>query len=83
MFVRGKEVPHPCTSIRLFALLDGMKWSHLPNAGGLYDQDPKLLDDFRYIFAKRGEEQERERKKNEREANASKSRRNKPMGRAH
>jgi hypothetical protein len=60
-----------------------MKWSHLPLAGGLYDQSPDLLDQFRYIFGKRGEEQERERKKNEREANAAKSKRGKPLGRAH
>lgn len=80
--MRGKEVPHPCTSIRLFALLDGMKWSHLPVAGGLYDQDPILLDQFRYIFAKRGEEQERERKRNAREAEQAKSKRGKPLGRA-
>jgi hypothetical protein len=49
----------------------------------LYDQSPDLLDQFRYIFGKRGEEQERERKKNEREANAAKSKRGKPLGRAH
>lgn len=28
-----------------------MEWTHLPNAGGLYDQDPILLDRFMYIFA--------------------------------
>ena len=26
-----------------------MKWTHLPNAGGLYDQHPKMLDDFLFI----------------------------------
>jgi hypothetical protein len=41
-----------------------MKWNHLPVEGGLYDQHPKLLEDFRYIFAKRGEhEAEQERKR--------------------
>lgn len=82
LFVRGKEVPHPCTEIRLFALLDGMKWAHLPVAGGLYDQSPELLDAFRHIFAERGKEQDRERKKNEREVGQARSKVGKPLGRA-
>lgn len=81
LFVRGKEVPNPCTAIRMFALCDAMKWSHLPTAGGLYDQDPALLDAFRFIFAERGKEQDRERKKTEKEA-AAKSGRGRPLGRA-
>jgi len=41
-----------------------MKWSHLPVAGGLYDQHPELLEQWRFIFAKRGEyEAEQERKR--------------------
>lgn len=35
----------------MFSLLSSMKWSHLPNAGGLYDQNPELLDAIRKIFA--------------------------------
>jgi hypothetical protein len=46
----------------MFSLCESMKWAHLPNAGGLYDQHPELLDGFRYIFSVRGEEQERQRK---------------------
>jgi hypothetical protein len=23
-----------------------MKWTHLPNAGGIYDQHPKFMDDL-------------------------------------
>ena len=26
-----------------------MKWAHLPNKGGIYDQHPKMLDDFLVI----------------------------------
>ena len=52
----------------MFALCEGMKWSHLPVAGGLYDQHPDLLDAFRYIFAKRNEYEAKEAEKREREA---------------
>lgn len=38
-----------------------MKWSHLPVAGGLYDQDPRLLDDWRYIFGERSKHEHEER----------------------
>lgn len=41
-----------------------MKWNHLPVEGGLYDQHPKLLEEFRYIFATRNEyEREQEAKR--------------------
>lgn len=54
-----------------------MKWAHLPNAGGLYDQDPDLLDKFTIIFKAIGDrdreeadktkaEQEKIRKQNSR-----------------
>lgn len=57
------------TSIRLFSLCEGMKWSHLPVAGGLYDQHPDLLDQFRYIFMKRNEHEAAEQEKREAEQN--------------
>ncbi|HEY6019720.1 MAG TPA: hypothetical protein VIY48_07410 [Candidatus Paceibacterota bacterium] len=45
-----------------------MKWAHLPNAGGLYEQDPDLLDGFEIIFQERSDyeraEREREDRKN-------------------
>jgi len=43
-----------------------MKWSHLPVEGGLYDQHPKLLDDFQIIMAT---EASVERKRRAREKN--------------
>jgi hypothetical protein len=42
-----------------------MKWSHLPVEGGIYDQHPKLIDQFRYIFATRAEHEEKKRKADE------------------
>lgn len=42
-----------------------MKWAHLPEPGGLYDQHPDLIAKFEYIFAKRAEYQEAERKREE------------------
>jgi hypothetical protein len=53
----------------MFSLCEGMKWSHLPVAGGIYDQRPELMDKFQIIFqmraeieAKRQEEDERRNK---------------------
>ena len=46
-----------------------MKWNHLPEEGGIYNQDPDLLEGFLYIFAKRAEHEEEENKKREREKN--------------
>jgi hypothetical protein len=43
-----------------------MKWSHLPVAGGIYDQHPELLSQWQYIFHKRAEYDEAQRKKEER-----------------
>ncbi len=54
---------HP--SLKMFGLCEAMKWNHLPNAGGLYDQHPDMLDDFHYIFQTRAEHEENERKKEE------------------
>lgn len=64
---------NPATSIRLFSLCENMKWNHLPEAGGLYDQHPDLLDQFQYIFAARAEYQEKERKRDEAERQRKKN----------
>lgn len=70
-YLEGEAVQDPSESIRMFSLCEGMKWSHLPVAGGLYDQHPKLLDEWRIIFqiraeieAKRAKEDERRNKVN-------------------
>ena len=56
-------------SIRLYSICKGMKWTHLPVEGGLYDQHPQLMDDFVVIMMaenraerKRIEEQRRQSK---------------------
>lgn len=38
-------------SLRLFMLLDATHWSHLPVAGGWYDQHPDFVDEVVEIFA--------------------------------
>lgn len=50
-----------------------MKWAHLPNAGGIYDQHPQLLLEWNAIFAKQAE-------KSEREAAADKAKSRRGMG---
>lgn len=72
-FVEGKAITNAHPMIRMFALCEAMKWNHLPLAGGLYEQDPELLDGFMYIFGERAayeEEQERKRKAEDRRKNA-------------
>lgn len=53
----------------MFSLCEAMKWNHLPVSGGLYDQDPDLLDGFMIIFSARAEHEAEEERKREREAN--------------
>lgn len=48
-------------SLRLYLICKNMKWTHLPIAGGLYDQHPKLMDDF---FLLMNAESEHQAKKN-------------------
>lgn len=55
-----------------------MKWAHLPEAGGLYDQNPQLLDGFQRIFSIRSdyeaEKQEKDEADRDRETRAAKLR---------
>lgn len=44
-----------------------MNWAHLPVAGGIYDQNPKLIDQWTIIFNKQAEHERREMAKRERE----------------
>jgi hypothetical protein len=37
-----------------------MEFRHLPTAGGIYDQNPEMLDRFQYIWMKLNEQRERE-----------------------
>lgn len=47
----------------MFILCDGMKWAHLPVEGGIYDQHPRLIDDFEYIAGRRAEHMAKEQAK--------------------
>lgn len=67
-WVRGQPVEHPTESIRLFALCQAMKWSHLPVAGGIYDQHPKLIDEWEIIFSEKAEWEEQEHRRREAES---------------
>ena len=57
----------------MFLVCESMKWNHLPVAGGIYDQDPRLMDKFAEIFSYRAEFQAKEAEKQKREANRSKN----------
>lgn len=67
-YVKGEPITGACEELRLFSLCSGMKWAHLPVAGGLYDQDPALLDAFSYIFQKVAENEQAENEKQRRES---------------
>jgi hypothetical protein len=63
-----------------------MKWNHLPVAGGLYDQDPDLLDKFEFIFRKMDEEEARKQEAEEskrRQEEAKRKREGSRRGRRH
>jgi len=47
-----------------------MKFAHLPMDGGLFNQDPVLLDRFQYIFNSLAEEEERKERQRKREQDA-------------
>ncbi len=49
-----------------------MKWAHLPVAGGLYDQDPRLLEEFQVLFQEIGEARKRADEKRKRESSRKK-----------
>lgn len=50
-----------------------MKWSHLPVAGGIYDQDPMLFKYWDIIWNEEGEVARKEQEKREHEMKQRKS----------
>lgn len=58
----------------MFQLCEAMKWAHLPNAGGIYDQHPDLLDGFQIIFYERSKHEAEEEQKRNRSSNRGASR---------
>jgi hypothetical protein len=47
-------------------MCEAMDWNHLPMAGGLYDQNPELLERWRYLFTERSRYEEIKRKEEQR-----------------
>lgn len=61
---------HNCPdALKLFMLCEGMNWAHLPAPGAIYNQDPRLLDEWFKIFQARAfhDKQKREREKRPRQ----------------
>ena len=81
LFVEGKVVEDPFESIRWFTFCEALKWAHLPAAGGLYDQHPKLLDHWRYIFHERNRVESEKQEKEERERKSQQNKRTRTPGR--
>jgi hypothetical protein len=50
LWIAGQPIEYAPESIRLFSLCENMRWNHLPVAGGLYDQHPRLLEEWGIIF---------------------------------
>lgn len=51
-----------------------MKWSHLPEPGGIYAQHPVLMERFYYILAERGAYEAQESAKRSRPTGKPKAR---------
>lgn len=49
-----------------------MKWNHLPVAGGIYDQHPRLLEEWRIIFSEKNKYERKEMAERERKAKTRK-----------
>jgi len=47
-----------------------MKWNHLPVIGGVYDQHPKMLDDFMIIHQAKAKAQAKDQARQERKSRA-------------
>jgi len=43
--------------MRVFVVCQSMKWAHLPLPGGLYDQHPKLIDQFQILWQEMAKEE--------------------------
>lgn len=57
--------------LRLFTLSAAMDWAHLPVAGGLYDQDPELIDQFTELLILKAQREKDAQDKSEREQRRS------------
>ena len=61
---RGRSLTGPMPeSLRLYIVCKSMKWTHLPVDGGIYDQHPKLMDEWMEIMEIDAAVQKREHEK--------------------
>lgn len=67
----GKSIPWVPESLRLYVFCKGIKFTHLPVDGGLYDQHPDLIEQWEVIM-----EAEAARKKRDSEKQEAEMRRN-------
>lgn len=70
----GGTIEWAYESLRLFLWCAGTKWAHLPVAGGIYDQHPRLIDEWGVLFAIQAEHDRKEQSRQKQEM-ASKSKR--------
>jgi hypothetical protein len=56
-------------SLRLFRYAENTRWSLLPVPGGLYDQHPKLLDEWDIIWEIKAAHEEEVRRAQEQKLN--------------
>lgn len=54
MYDQKTDTPLP-ESIRLYSICSAMDFNHLPVAGGIYDQHPKLVEQWQMLFEARAE----------------------------
>lgn len=50
-------------SVRLFSFCSAMEFSIMPVAGGVYDQHPKLIEQWDYLFRARADKHKNDKKK--------------------
>lgn len=55
----------------MFSICANMEFAHLPNAGGIYDQDPRLMDIWEQIWAEKAKFQSEQEAERERKSKAS------------
>lgn len=65
-YVKGEPVSNPLTSLRLYGYSKALKFSHLPDPGGLLDQNPIILQEWMEISMAENEEEARKQKEEER-----------------
>lgn len=59
-------------SLRLYVFCKALKFTHLPVAGGIYDQHPKLIRDWLTIMSIEAQEEKKRQEKQERDMKAKK-----------